>query len=119
MGLIKRSGTGLLDTILGRKVRNPGEYHLTDATTGQPTKDLLQDTRESIHPSVGYRMQNGGRAPANAAEDTLGPSAYQPLALKGWDYVPGGKDTPAGIEVDGRWAKVPKWVNKSTGTYIC
>ncbi|USW53528.1 hypothetical protein Slin15195_G068470 [Septoria linicola] len=105
LGLIKASDTGLLNTILGRKVRTPGEYLLTDPVTGEQIQGSpLTRTCEFIHPSVRYRK--------------LGSGKYDPKPLKDWTYIAEGEDTPAGIKIDPKWAKAAKWVRKSTGTYI-
>lgn len=119
LGLIKASDTGLLNTILGRKTRTPGEYLLTDPKTGEQIKGKpLLNTREFIHPSVRYRMNNGGRGVAPDATRTLGDGKYDPKPLKDWVYIAEGEDTPPGIKVDPKWATAAKWVKQSTGTYI-
>ncbi|KAM3423999.1 hypothetical protein BST61_g1391 [Cercospora zeina] len=119
LGLIKASDLGLLNTVLGRKVRTPGEYLLTDPKSGEQIYNRpLLNTREFIHPSVRYRMQNGGRGPASNADAKLGEGKYEPKALADWTYVAAGEDVPKGVQVDLTWAKAPKWVKKSTGTYI-
>ncbi|GIZ36681.1 hypothetical protein CKM354_000014900 [Cercospora kikuchii] len=119
LGLIKASDGDLLNTILGRKARTPGEYLLTDPKSGEqmPGKPLL-NTREFMHPSVRYRMHNGGRQPSSDPEAKLGEGAYAPKPLADWTYIAAGEDTPKGIKIDAKWAKAPKWVRKSTGTYI-
>lgn len=117
MGLIKRSDTGLLNTILGRQVRTPGEYHLTDPNTGEPLPELLKNTCEFIHPSVRYRIDNKGRGLAASATDFVGGGVYVPAALKDWDYYPAGREVP-GLTVDPKWAKAAKWVKKDLKTYI-
>lgn len=117
MGLIKRSDLGLLNTVLGRQVRTPGEYHLTDPKTGEPIPQLLKNTCEFIHPSVRYRIDNKGRGLANSATDFLGGGIYRPAALKDWDYYPAGSEVP-GLTVDPKWTKAAKWVKKNLTTYI-
>lgn len=69
MGQIRKSDTGLLNTITGRHVRTPGEYHAIDSATGKPTDRLLANTSEFIHPSARYRMQQLGPGLADSDED--------------------------------------------------
>ncbi|KAF7196791.1 hypothetical protein HII31_01709 [Pseudocercospora fuligena] len=116
-GLIQRSDTGLLNTILGRQIRTPGEYHLTDPKTGEPLKEFLKNTCEFIHPSVRYRIKNGGAGLAESASEKVGKGKYEPVALKGWEYVEGGVEVE-GVKVESEWFSAPKWVKKSTGSYI-
>lgn len=117
MGLIKRSDLGLLNMVLGRQVRTPGEYHVTDPNTGEPLPQLLKNTCEFIHPSVRYRMEQKGRGLASSATDFLGGGVYKPAALEGWDYYPAGREVP-GLEVDPKWSKAAKWVKKNLSAYI-
>ena len=94
MGQIKRSDAGLLNTITGRKVRTPGNYHEMDPETGHQTKTELINTCEFIHPFVRYRKQQ--RGPGLAKSDTdPGHGLYDPVALKGWEYYAPHESLPA------------------------
>lgn len=117
MGLIKRSDRGILDTVLGRDVRTPGEYHLTDPNTGETLPEVLKNTCEFIHPSVRYRIENKGRGLANSATDFLGGGVYTPRALAGWTYYAAEREVP-GLMVDVKWSKAAKWVKDDLKTYI-
>ncbi|KAI4154296.1 MAG: hypothetical protein LQ340_001763 [Diploschistes diacapsis] len=39
----------------GKKIRTPGAYYRIDSATGRPTRKLLKNTNEFIHPSVRSR----------------------------------------------------------------
>lgn len=117
MGLIQRSDLGLLNTVLGRQIRTPGEYHLTDPETGEQLPQMLKNTCEFIHPSVRYRIENNGRGLASNATDFLGGGVYAPAALQGWEYYPAGREVP-GLVVEPKWSKAAKWVKKDLKTYI-
>lgn len=53
IGLIKPSDTGFLNFMLGKEIRMPGEYHLTNPNNGEQLPELLQNTCEFVHPCVG------------------------------------------------------------------
>ena len=48
-------------TLLGKRVRQPGLYHRVDLATGKPSDKLLEGTNEYIHSCVRARIDMGGR----------------------------------------------------------
>jgi len=113
MGQIRRSDAGFLNTILGRQVRTPGNYHATDPSTGKQSSRKLVNTCEFVHPSVRYRIQQKG--PGLATSDTsLGSGVYDPAALQKWKYyapnVPWhDKSADMGEDTE-KWDGYGKWV---------
>lgn len=118
-GLIFRDDTGLLNTITGRIVRTPGDYHVIDPMTGHIEKARLTDTCEFMHPAIRYRMSNG---PAIAASQTSTPKgSYDPVALKGWTYIPPNQPAPEIGAEAAKWEGYGKWMVKrkdGSVTYI-
>ena len=116
MGLIQRSDTGMLNTVLGREARTPGEYRVIDPKTGKPTDKRLTNTCEFVHPCVRYRMQQKGPGIANSAKDPP-QGTYNPKALAGWKYIsrnqPWRDDKTLGIgEEAEHWDEYGKWMIK-------
>lgn len=109
MGLIQDSSTGFLNTMTGRSTRTPGEYHPTDPNTGKPLPRKMENTREFIHPSVRYRIEQKGAGLSESSKDKIGQGLYSPKALAGWRFV------KPGVELDNdlggkEWAEYGKWV---------
>ena len=78
----------------GSQTRTPGQYHATNAVTGDPEPRHLRDTREHIHPCVRLRLARGG----TGAEDQ---GLYQPQALEGFKLLaPGEVADPSGTAKD-------------------
>lgn len=122
MGLITRSDGGLLNTILGRQVRTPGDNYATDPTTGKAMNRKLTDTCEFMHPSVCYRIKEKGPGLANSAKDPPN-GIYQPKALQGWTYYPPGKPWRGAKLVHVRdeaekWDQYGKWIKSGCTVYI-
>jgi hypothetical protein len=114
MGQIQKTDGGLLNTILGRQTRTPGEYHATDPDTGKELPRFLTDTCEFMHPSVRYRIQQKGPGLAKSSSDP-GQGTYQPAALKNWEYVEAGKSLESveglsGVQDVRRWDEYGKWI---------
>jgi len=120
MGLIKRSDGGLLNTLMGRGARTPGEYRAIDPDTGAVTAHKLIKTCEFIHPSVRYRRDQHGTGISKDQKDYVGSGSYQPLALEGFAYAAAGSIEAS--EVGGKgWKEYAKWyVKRPSGevTYI-
>ena len=114
MGQIQRSDTGVLNAILGKQVRTPGQYHYISPVTGKPTPRRLVKTCEFIHPSVRYRIQQHGPGLAKSTTDP-GQGTYDPQALNGWDFVAPGEPLRDDSKLDiwneaGRWDEYGKWI---------
>lgn len=66
-------------SLIGGTTRTPGQYHVTDRSTGKPELDRpMLDTCEYVHASVRRRMEIHGRT-----IDKSG-STYRPQALNKW-----------------------------------
>jgi hypothetical protein len=124
-GLIFRNDTGFSNTLTGRIVRTPGDYHVIDPRTGKPTKTKLTNTCEFIHPAVRYRIQLKGPGIAESQTSTAKDN-YDPMALKGWTYIPPNQpwrdDKTLGIGPEAsQWDVYGKWMVKrkdGSVTYI-
>lgn len=120
MGAIVQDDTGLLNDILGRQVRTPGDYYATNPATGKSTDQRLVETHEFMHPSVHYRIAEHGPGLVKSATNPPRGS-YEPKALKGWKYFAPGE--PVGdVKIDSMdgarsWKDYGKWtVRRSDGT---
>ena len=60
---------------------------MIDPRTGMPTNTRLTKTCEFIHPAVRYRIESKGPGIAES-QTTTAKDDYDPLALKGWTYIP-------------------------------
>ncbi|KAK3115279.1 hypothetical protein LTR53_005550 [Teratosphaeriaceae sp. CCFEE 6253] len=117
MGQIRYSDSSLLNAMTGKHIRTPGEYHAIDSATGKPMERMLTNTCEFMHPSVRYRIDQQGPGLAHGDDDP-GKGVYEPLALKGWTYVPPGQEVPESFELESRvneWMNFGKWVVKREG----
>ncbi|KAK6386667.1 hypothetical protein LTR65_008866 [Meristemomyces frigidus] len=113
MGQIWKSDAGVVNTLTGRQARTPGEYHATDPITGKQLARKLTNTREFVHPSVRYRIQQHGLGLATSDDDP-GKGSYNPIALDGWTYCPPGepwrdKDLHFDESADS-WDHCGKWI---------
>jgi hypothetical protein len=120
MGQIVRSDAGAINTITGRQVRTPGQYHVIDPNSGHATDTPLSNTCEFVHPSVRYRVREHGPGLATS-HDSSGKGSYQPLALDGWTYIRPGESLPENASADARrlarWGNCGKWlVGHADGT---
>lgn len=122
MGLIQRSDEGFMNTMTGRGVRTPGEYHPTDPLTGKPKPTKMKKTCEFVHPSVRYRIEQKGAGLAAGDKDFVGKGVYQPDALKGWNFQVSGDVEGMSPEEVHEWQGYGKWVVQRKGedkpTYI-
>jgi hypothetical protein len=125
MGMIQRSDTGMLNTILGRQTRAPGQYYVIDPTTGKPTTQRLANTCEFIHPSVRYRTQQKGPGLVDSAKSSP-KGTYEPKAMAGWSFYGPNQswrdDKSLGISKEAeQWDAHGKWMVKGkdgTATFI-
>ena len=117
LGLIQRSDRGPLNTLTGRSVRTPGEYHATDPDTGKPEPRKLANTCEFIHPSVRWRMDHNDTAIANSVDDKVGKGKYKPAALDlgKWEFVHPGDASDVGGK---QWHDYGKWKKRGETTFI-
>ena len=107
LGLLKRSDTGLLNTMMGRSVRTPGQYNRLNPMTEKETDHKLVETCEFIHPSVRWRWRiKQGTGLVESEDDTDPKTSYIPAALKDWDFhEPGALD-----EAEyGQYAQLKPW----------
>ena len=126
MGMIQRSDTGTLNTVLGRQSRTPGQYCVIDPMNGKATEKKLTNTCEFIHPCVRYRIQQKGPALVESAKSKSDNSShYEPKALLDWVYCapnqPWRDDPALAISKDaGKWDGCGKWMvqRKGSTTYI-
>ena len=108
MGWIQPNDGGLLNTLTGRQVRTPGEYHATSPETGKVLEQKLVKTCEFIHPSVRYRRDADGQGVTKNWKDHR---VYRPAALNGWDFAKSGSEDAE--EIGGKqWKGYGKWVKK-------
>lgn len=115
MGLIQRSDEGFLNTMTGRTVRTPGEYHPTDPMTGKAKPKKMQKTCEFVHPSVRYRIEQKGAGLASDDGDYVGKGVYAPNALKGWNFKVSGEVEGMTPEEVTEWREYGKWVVQRKG----
>lgn len=109
MGLIPESSAGFVNTLAGRTVRTPGEYHPTDPDTGKELPRKLKNTHEFIHASVRYRMEQHGPGPAKDEVSKIGVGKYNPPALAGWRFVKPGQQLDN--DLGGKeWEEYGRWV---------
>jgi len=80
--------------LAGEVTRTPGDYHRSDARTGEATKHLLQDTNEYIHSSVRTRFALRGPGYADRGD-------YDPKALRAWRLM--SEQTGNGAETQFFW----------------
>jgi hypothetical protein len=114
LGLIPRSDKGPLNTMSGRSMRTPGEYHATDPETGKKLPRTLVTTHEFIHPSVRYRVDQKGQTVVDNKQDYSDKTVYAPPPIKDWKYLEGDE----AVKVAGEeWAGYGVWLTKN-GTFI-
>ena len=117
MGLLVRKDGGIMGALQGRTTRTPGTYRAVD-TDGKVLGRNLVKTCEFIHPSVRYRMEEGGRNAISSGKDDSRAGGYEALALKGWKFVR--SEEKESIEYGGeRWKEYGKWVKEDgSGLFI-
>ena len=72
------AGRLAIGSVMGSKPRDPGNYHRLNPD-GTRSSDLLQNTGECIHKSVGVRLKAKTGLGANGKDD------YAPKALENWN----------------------------------
>lgn len=74
-------------TLIGKRVRTPGQYNFTSYITGrEDPRRPLRNTNELIHASVRARIDLGGRAPEPKWDELV---PVLPLLQKAWYTVTG------------------------------
>ena len=118
LGLLKTSDGGVLNTMMGRSVRTPGEYHPADPQDPSKfQKRTLINTCEFIHPSVRYQIKQKGPGFSSKDNDFVGQGVYKPDALSKWRFI--GPDDPEQEKITGgEWKGYGVWEVERKGELV-